>query len=116
MFHGFGVARIEERGARKYSPLAPRSSTLLGCRLAGLATNLFAFVPDTFAFVRFGLAHRANFGGELADLLLIGAFDHDVCLVGARDRKALWNLLVHFVRKADAELQYVFRDCSQVTD
>src|SRR3954462_3821010 len=66
----------------------------LRCRLAGLATNLFAFVPDTFAFVWFGLAHRANFGGKLADELLIGAFDYNVRLVWARDRQALRDFLM----------------------
>ena len=86
----------------------------LRCRLAGLATNLLAFVPDTFAFVWFGLAHRANFGGEFADELLIGAFDHNVRLirtghlqalrqdVGCRDRARREEFHTERGRNADA--------------
>ena len=84
--------------------------------MPALRRTCFAVVPDAFAFVRLRLADRAHFGGELADLLLVGAFDHDMRLVGAGDREALGNLLVHFVGEADAKLQRVALDRAQVTD
>ena len=82
MFHDFDSMWISDG-------TVPRSDiSRLRCRLAGLATNLLAFVANAFAFVRFRLAHRADFGGELADQLLVGAFDHDVRLIGAGDGQA----------------------------
>src|SRR5215217_1201770 len=108
MFHGSNVEclglRVEDENS-DHSTLNTKRSTLLRCRLAGFATNLFAFVPDTFAFVWFGLAHRADFGGELSHELLISAFDDDVRLIWACDREALRNCFVHFVGEADAKLQ-----------
>jgi hypothetical protein len=43
----------------------------------------FTLVTDPFAFVRLGRAERTNFGGDLADLLLVDAVD--VNLVGPLD-------------------------------
>ncbi len=46
-------------------------STAAGEGLTLLTANMFAFVPDTLALVRLGLANLSNLGGELADHLLV---------------------------------------------
>src|SRR4051794_25264520 len=98
------------------SRLSTLRSRLLRCRLAGLAADLFAVVPDSFAFVWFGLANRSHFGGEFADELLIGALDHNMGLVGTRNGKFRGDLLVHFVREADPQLKRVALDSAEVAD
>src|SRR5688500_1888637 len=61
---------------------------LLGSCLAGLAADLLALVADPLALVRLGRAHRAELGGHLADLLLVGALDLHGRVVLDRDLDA----------------------------
>ena len=61
---------------------------LTGHGLAGLAADHLAVVANALAFVRLRLADRPDFGGELADHLLVDPLDHDVRLIGAGDFQA----------------------------
>src|SRR5262245_24139987 len=60
--------------------------------LAFLAPDDLVFVANALALVRLGLAHVADVGGELADLLLVGALDDDGVGVGHLDGDALRRL------------------------
>src|SRR6516164_4641996 len=48
-----------------------------GKRLAFLAAHRFVLVADALALVRLRLSRGPDLGGELPDLLLVGALDHD---------------------------------------
>src|SRR6478672_4195152 len=71
--------------------------------LAFFAEDVLAAVFDAFALVRLGLAPAADFGRDLADLLLVDAADLDRVLVGSLDVDALGQLVIHVV--AVTELQ-----------
>src|SRR5947209_8119365 len=60
----------------------PSQSAAAGERLALLAADHLVLVPDALALVRLRLAGRPHLGGELPDLLLVGALDHDRRRVG----------------------------------
>src|SRR5262249_49972932 len=57
--------------------------------LAFFAEDVFARVLDALAFIGFGLAESADFGGDVADLLLVDAGDDDLGRLGYRDGDAL---------------------------
>src|SRR6185436_18617819 len=61
-----------------------------------------------------GLADGADFGGKLADHLLIAAFDHDVRLVGAGHGQPSGNWQLNFVGIPNAKLQRVLLQRRQV--
>src|SRR5688572_6945121 len=106
------VESLKASGSRLLS-LSPR---LLRCCLAGLAADLFAFVPDALAFVRFRLANGANLRRKLADHLFISPLDHDMCLIGTRHRKTFGDFFVHFVGESDTQLKRVALDCAKISD
>src|SRR3972149_4343730 len=99
-----------------WSGVAAGANGSLRSRLARLAADDFAVVTNAFAFVGFWFADRPDLGRELAHLLLVRAFDHNVRLIGASDREARRNVLVHFIGESDAELQDLARDRAQVAD
>src|SRR6218665_3090490 len=84
--------------------------------LASLATDLLALVTHALPLVRFRFADGTHFGGELTNLLPVGALDRNVRLIGAGHRQASRNLLVNFVGTADPQLQRVARHGGEVTD
>src|SRR3954452_20530541 len=77
------------------------SDCLLSRRLARLDLHVFALVSHAFAFVRLGLAERAELGGELADHLLVGALNDDVGSVWASHREPRGNLSHQLVGQSD---------------
>jgi len=62
---------------------------------------VFAFVANTFTFVRFRLADGANLGGKLTDLLPIDPFDDHVRLVRSTDIQTGRYFFLDFVGKTD---------------
>src|SRR6266446_2167367 len=77
-------------------PVGPRPVGLAATRegLAFLAPDLFVLVADALALVRFRLAHGPDLGGELSDLLLVGALDQDGALGADLDRDSIrWRFL-----------------------
>ena len=110
-FHGTEMVRCfcAKAVLCRTSPAWPPAPTcLLLCRrLAGLAADDFAIVADALAFVGLRLADRPDLGRELAHLLFIHALDDNVRLIGTGDRQSVRNRFLHFVGKADAELQHL---------
>ena len=75
--------------------------------LAFLAADVLADIADSLALVRLGWIEAADFGGELADELLIDPLDDDMVLVGAGDLQPFRNRFVDFVGEAGPYLQYL---------
>src|SRR4051794_6595860 len=72
--------------------------------LAEFLADDFADVPHALALVRFGLAELANFGGELADGLLVVALDVDAGAVGFDlDDEAFLDVDVELVGEAEGQ-------------
>src|SRR5262245_58207325 len=68
--------RLSPREAR------PASGLTAACKgLAFLAADLFVFVADSLALIRFGLSCGANLGSELTDFLLVGALYDNSCRI-----------------------------------
>ena len=63
----------------------------------------FVFVANALALVRLRLAGAADLGGELADLLLVRALDHDRRRVGQFDRHAIGRRQLDRVGIADRQ-------------
>src|SRR5262245_34273332 len=84
--------------------------------LAFRAYGLFARVLDALALVGFGLAERADFGGDVADLLLIDAGDDDLGRLGHRDRDALRDRINDIVAIAELHLQVLALQGGAITD
>ena len=59
------------------------SRALLLASFAFFAPDIFAFVPNPFAFVRLGLPDRADFGRHGPDPFLVDAFDTRLCCLPA---------------------------------
>src|SRR6185369_128902 len=68
--------------------------------LAFLAEDVFAGILHALALVGFGRTVAADFGGHLADLLLVDAGDHDLGRLRRRDGDAVRNREVHVVAEA----------------
>ena len=66
---------------------------------------IFAAVFDALALVRLGLAPAADFGGDLADLLLVDAADLDRVGVGRLDLDALGHGEIDVVAVAELQAQ-----------
>src|SRR5438477_549901 len=92
-----GQPRARAGGAADLAPhfRGPSQRPISACRHGALSL-LFSFfaedvlvrVFDAFAFVRLGLAEGADYGGHMANLLLINAGDHDLGRPEHRDRNA----------------------------
>src|SRR5215210_5589368 len=63
--------------------------------LAFLAEDVLARVPHAFAFVGLRRTERADLGGDLANLLLVDARDHDLGRLRCRDRDAIGHRVEH---------------------
>src|SRR4051812_25408427 len=70
-------------------------------RLAALTTDDLALVTDALALVGFGGTDLADFGGKLADLLLVGAGDDHMGGVRDRDGHARRRLHHDLIGEAD---------------
>src|SRR6266576_5764724 len=73
--------------------------------LAFLAEDVFARVLDALALVGFGLSESADFGGDVADLLLVDAGDDDLGRLGHRDGDALRDRVNDIVAVAELDLK-----------
>src|SRR3990167_2759552 len=82
-----------------------RESFAILLLLSFLAEDKLAAITDALALVGFGLAPAADFGRELADLLLVDTADLDRGLVGRLDFKTLGNLEIDIVAVAKLQLQ-----------
>ncbi len=89
------------------------------CALAGLAANDFADKLDAFAFVRLGLAQRANLGAYLTQKLLVIALEDDQrVLVALALGLYLYlggELYIDGVGVAECQLQNLACSCGAVT-
>src|SRR3974390_696405 len=70
-------------------------------RLAGLATDVLAGVPDALALVGLGLPDLANIGGDLTDELLVVSAHDDARRLRHLERHSFGRLHPHGVRVAD---------------
>src|SRR5579875_4163172 len=82
----------------------PRSTGAASKGFAFLAADLFVFVADALALVRFGRSDVPYLGGKLADLLLVGALDDNRGRVGHIDGDAGRRDHQHAVGVADRQL------------
>src|SRR5438270_13537071 len=73
--------------------------------LAHLPAHVLALVADALALVRLGRANLADLGRGLADHLLVGSLDDDLCRHGHLERDAGARLDRHGVRVADVQLE-----------
>src|SRR5438270_13826002 len=77
---------------------------LRGSRLALLAADGFLGVLHALALVRLGRAQLADFGGDEADLVLVGALHRDAVGLGVvLGRHALRQRVDHRMREAERE-------------
>src|SRR6476646_906573 len=74
-------------------------------RLPDLELDLLALVADALALVRVGLAELADVGGDLADLLLVDAADHELRRRLDLEGDALRGRDGHGVAVAEGELE-----------
>src|SRR5215213_8111730 len=73
--------------------------------LAFLAEDVFASILHALALVGLRRTERADFGGNLADLLLVDARDHDLGRLRRRDRDAFRNRIEHLMTVTERDLQ-----------
>ena len=92
----------------------PLSASLL--LLAFLAEDILVFVLDALALVGLGLAPFADIRRDLADELLINAFDDDLGRLRRGDCHTLGHFEVHVVAVAKRQLQGVALHLSPVTN
>src|SRR5690606_3263748 len=83
---------------------SPEAESRLGL-LGFLADDVFAGVLDALALVRLRRAEAADLGGNLADLLPVGAADHDLGLRRGGDGDAFRRRVQHRVREAQRQVQ-----------
>src|SRR3990170_6848003 len=84
--------------------------------LAFLAEDELARVPHALALVRLRLAERADLGGDLPDLLLVGAGDHNLGRLGRGDRDAFRDRIDDVVAVAERNLQVPALDRGAIAD
>src|SRR6516164_4936631 len=84
--------------------------------LAFFAEDVFARVLDALAFIGFGLAESADFGSDVADLLLVDAGDDDLGRLGYRDRGALRDRINDIVTVAELDLQVLALQGGAIAD
>ncbi|VTR60258.1 Uncharacterised protein [Serratia fonticola] len=77
------------------------SVTLLLLSLFG--THDFVGVTDTLAFIRLRTAVGTQICSNLANNLLISAFQHDFSLAWAFSSNTCWQLVIDWVREAQAK-------------
>src|SRR5690606_5494449 len=75
------------------------------CLLGFLADDVFAGVLDALALVRLRRTEAADLGCNLADLLLVGAGDHDLGLGRGGDGDAFRGREQHRMREAQRQVQ-----------
>src|SRR5690606_28519933 len=73
--------------------------------LAFLAEDDLALVADPLALIGLGTAPLANVRGDLADELLVDAFDHDLGLLRRRDGHAIGRHEIHVMRITKRQFQ-----------
>src|SRR5215831_1456606 len=84
--------------------------------LAFFAEDVFARVLDALALIGFGLAESADFGGDVADFLLVDAGDDDLGRLGYRDRDALRDRINDVVAIAELDLQVLALQGGAIAD
>src|SRR6266446_2254787 len=84
--------------------------------LAFFAEDVFARVLDALALVGFGLAESADFGRDVADLLLVDTGDDDLGRLGHRDRDALRDRIDDIVAIAELDLQVLALQGGAIAD
>src|ERR1700757_2595731 len=84
--------------------------------LAFLAEDVFARVLDALALVGFGLAESADFGGDVADLLLVDAGDDDLGRLGYRDGYPLRDGVNDIVAVAELDLKVLALQGGAIAD
>src|ERR671912_1141150 len=82
-----------------------RESLAMLLLLPFLAEDVLAAVLDALALVRLGLAPAADFGGELADGLLVDAADLDRGLVRSLHLQAFGHVDLDVVAVAELQLE-----------
>src|SRR5260221_2658732 len=84
--------------------------------LAFFAEDILAAVLDPLALVRLGLAPAADFGRDLADLLLVDAGDVDRILIRRLHIDAVGQLVVNVVAVAELQAQIAALRLGAITD
>ena len=81
---------------------------LITCHaLPALRHDVLADVADALALVGLRLAEVTDLGGDLADLLLVDAADHDLGGRGHLEADAVGSRVVDRVAEAECELERV---------
>src|SRR5207237_5801185 len=80
------------------------------------AEDVLVRVFNAFAFVRLGLAEGADYGGHMANLLLINAGDHDLGRPGYRNRNAFRDRIDDVVAITELNLQVLALQGGAITD
>src|SRR5262249_40186100 len=75
------------------------------CALPDLPAYVLAVVADSLALVRLWRTDAPDLGGDLPNLLLVGAPDDDLRWRWHLERDARRRVLRHGMREADAELE-----------
>src|SRR6187551_3046429 len=102
---GFPPARLLSAVRTRRRRRSNRESFAILLLLPFLAEDVLAAVLDALALVGLGLAPAANFGGELADRLLVDPAHLDRRLIGRLDFEAFRNRKVHVVAVTELQLE-----------
>src|SRR4249920_3686352 len=84
--------------------------------LSFLAEDVLVGVPHALALVGLGRTESADFGGDMPDLLLVDARDHDLGRLRRRDRDPFRNREIDVVREAELQLQALALHGGAITD
>src|SRR5262249_15347692 len=84
--------------------------------LSFLTEDVLVDVLHPFALVGLRRAESADFGGDIPDLLLVDAGDHDLGRLRRCNRDAFGNWEIHVVRKAELQLQRLALNGGAIAD
>src|SRR5690349_13622810 len=93
-----------------------KSGVVILLLLAFLAADILAFVANALALIRFGTAVAADFGGNLADQLLVHARHADLGGLFRGDGDAGGDRIGHIVAEAELQVQILALHSSTIAD
>src|ERR1700676_5351840 len=114
----------ESRGLVPWAPIRKRvrawrflkSGVVILLLLAFLAADIFAFIAHALALIGLRRAPAANFGGDLADQLLVNAGNRDRGRFFRHDGDAGRNGIRHVMAEAELQVQDLALHGGTITD
>src|SRR5690348_12159637 len=113
---GLPPARLLSAVRTRRRRRSKRDSLAMLLLLPFLAEDVFAAVLDALTLVRLGLAPLADFGGELADRLLVDPGDMDRGLIGGLHLEAFGHVELDVVAVAELQLELLALRLRAVAD